>query len=284
MRPPRGAIDQQGVDMEQGRSNADGDVLELLKFTYQREYLGHLLRSPVRLAIFDGHAWFIARDICDVTRESMMAVLYNNGANERCRIFVEPSSLACDGPELPVSSGYGIWMISEPRFYEVTSWRHASDGWDFKRWVMYEVLPTIRHLNPRSNRRIDLPVVQESVKVVDLAKTTGSHIAEHVPSPQNGLFGSDELPSKRRKQQRHYLYRFFDAKDRLLYVGESWNAAARAKQHRANQPWWVQVRNMTVEQYPSHESAVAAEADAIRTERPRYNRAGVVRRQTKKLA
>jgi hypothetical protein len=73
------------------------------------------------------------------------------------------------------------------------------------------------------------------------------------------------------------LYRFYDHDGRLLYVGISFSAVARASQHRAEKPWWPDVANMTVEHLPSRAAAMAAELAAIRTEKPIHNVAGVAR-------
>jgi hypothetical protein len=67
------------------------------------------------------------------------------------------------------------------------------------------------------------------------------------------------------------LYRYFDKDDRLLYVGISFHAAARASQHKADKPWWPQSVRMEIEHLPTREAALAAEANAIRTEAPLHN-------------
>lgn len=70
------------------------------------------------------------------------------------------------------------------------------------------------------------------------------------------------------------LYRFFDAPGHLLYIGISARGAARWSEHAAEKPWWPEVAVTTVEHFLTREDAAAAEADAIRREQPRYNRAG----------
>jgi len=67
------------------------------------------------------------------------------------------------------------------------------------------------------------------------------------------------------------LYRFFDAGGRLLYIGISLNPGVRWKQHRADKPWWTEVATVTVEAHPDRTAVQAAEREAIRAERPRYN-------------
>ena len=70
------------------------------------------------------------------------------------------------------------------------------------------------------------------------------------------------------------LYRFFDADGRLLYVGISFSAVARASQHRGEKPWWPEVANMTVERHDTRDAAAEAELAAILSEKPIHNVVG----------
>lgn len=67
------------------------------------------------------------------------------------------------------------------------------------------------------------------------------------------------------------LYRHFDASGRLLYVGISLSAVQRLAQH-ASSDWSADIRRVDVEVYPTRDAALAAEAVAIRDERPEHNR------------
>jgi hypothetical protein len=67
------------------------------------------------------------------------------------------------------------------------------------------------------------------------------------------------------------LYRFFDSRHHLLYVGISASAAARYAQHRSDKPWADEIATMSVESFATRHEAAMAEAKAIREELPRYN-------------
>lgn len=67
------------------------------------------------------------------------------------------------------------------------------------------------------------------------------------------------------------LYRYFDADGRLLYVGISVSAVARAAQHRRTATWWGDFANMTREVFPTRFAAEEAERRAIVEEKPVYN-------------
>jgi hypothetical protein len=69
------------------------------------------------------------------------------------------------------------------------------------------------------------------------------------------------------------LYRHFDAKGVLLYVGISLSAVERLRQHRAAFNWFGQIVRVDIEVFPSRKEAVAAERRAVKAENPKYNTA-----------
>jgi predicted GIY-YIG superfamily endonuclease len=74
-----------------------------------------------------------------------------------------------------------------------------------------------------------------------------------------------------------FVYRLFSSDGSLLYVGITWSAKARWAKHRAKKPWWSQVSLAQVECFDGEREALAAEMEAIRDERPRFNIRGAVR-------
>ena len=69
----------------------------------------------------------------------------------------------------------------------------------------------------------------------------------------------------------HALYRFFGADDTLLYIGITCDPGSRWTKHAEERPWWCEVSRVTLETFDTRDAVLAAEAAAIRTERPRYN-------------
>lgn len=67
------------------------------------------------------------------------------------------------------------------------------------------------------------------------------------------------------------VYRLFDEAGRLLYVGTSANPQSRWEQHAREKLWWSSVTRATVEWCASRPDALAAEREAIRSERPLHN-------------
>lgn len=72
------------------------------------------------------------------------------------------------------------------------------------------------------------------------------------------------------------LYRFFDADDRLLYVGISLSVVERLRAHRSDKHWFPDLARATFENFDSRREAAAAELAAIKAEKPIYNVAGSV--------
>jgi hypothetical protein len=67
------------------------------------------------------------------------------------------------------------------------------------------------------------------------------------------------------------LYRLYDDTGGLLYVGVSGRWFTRMGEHAASKSWWEDVSMVRRQTWPSRAEALAAEAQAIRAERPRYN-------------
>jgi hypothetical protein len=74
-----------------------------------------------------------------------------------------------------------------------------------------------------------------------------------------------------RQKHGHFLYRHFDKDGALLYVGVTNNLKVRLRTHRRS-PWFADIAKTTTESFPSRKAAGKAEAKAILTEKPRYNR------------
>jgi hypothetical protein len=70
------------------------------------------------------------------------------------------------------------------------------------------------------------------------------------------------------------LYRAYDDRDRLLYVGISDGEFIRLAQHAASAPWTVYAVKITLERYALRSVAEGAERKAIATEDPVWNYQG----------
>lgn len=76
---------------------------------------------------------------------------------------------------------------------------------------------------------------------------------------------------------RTAVYRFYDAADRLLYVGITDSIAARWESHSAAKAWWGDIHRATVVWHDSRTTAHAEESAAIAQEHPVHNVLGTGR-------
>lgn len=77
-----------------------------------------------------------------------------------------------------------------------------------------------------------------------------------------------------RTHATHWVYRCFDADDRLVYVGSTTSLPKRLAQHRATSWWSPTVARVVAKVYPNGVVAREVERAAIRDEVPRWNKAG----------
>lgn len=71
--------------------------------------------------------------------------------------------------------------------------------------------------------------------------------------------------------ERCYVYRFYAADDRLLYVGITRDTRRRFADHERGARWWPDVARWEVRVLPNRAVAEVAEALAIATEHPVFN-------------
>lgn len=92
------------------------------------------LRISLRTILRDGEPWFIAKDVCD-------ALGYTN-TSKALADHVEPE----DWSNVSLGQrGLGsVNIISEPGLYSLINGSKKPEAKQFKRWVMRDVLPTIR--------------------------------------------------------------------------------------------------------------------------------------------
>jgi predicted GIY-YIG superfamily endonuclease len=70
--------------------------------------------------------------------------------------------------------------------------------------------------------------------------------------------------------EKHAVYRCYSDQGQLLYVGTTGQLGKRFASH-AQKFWFVQVRGITLEWYPTELEALNAERRAIHVEHPKFN-------------
>lgn len=70
----------------------------------------------------------------------------------------------------------------------------------------------------------------------------------------------------------HSVYRIYDSDNQLLYVGMSGRVLGRIADHHTTKDWFKDVSRIDIQWHSSKKEATAAEAYAIKSEKPLYNR------------
>ena len=141
-------------------------------------------------------------------------------------------------------------LLHEPR---------ETNAWHVKRALMWEAKATYRFvldylLLARKKKQVyfRLPKWAEGLDIEDIVETMARR----------------DYPDVYRE---FTLYRFWDGKE-LLYIGKSIKAFDRFKQHERTSPFYSLSDSVTMERYSTQEELDAAEVEAIRKEKPKYNR------------
>lgn len=78
-------------------------------------------------------------------------------------------------------------------------------------------------------------------------------------------------PSTNQSNSVFVLYRFYGTDNTLLYIGQTQNPPGRMKQHAHEKSWWTEVGRIELQHYGSLPELVAAEREAITSEKPAHN-------------
>lgn len=67
------------------------------------------------------------------------------------------------------------------------------------------------------------------------------------------------------------LYRHYSKDNELLYIGVSMTITGRTAKHETTAPWFQQIDHIKLQWYGSRSSALIAEEQAIKSEKPTHN-------------
>ena len=86
------------------------------------------------------------------------------------------------------------------------------------------------------------------------------------------ILSDTRCPQVSYEKPRPTVYRYFDSDGVLLYVGVTANGVTRMLVHAGQSRWWPLAASCTLEHFPNEAEAYAAEAQAIASESPLFNR------------
>ena len=73
------------------------------------------------------------------------------------------------------------------------------------------------------------------------------------------------------RDRTHILYRCFNRRKMLLYVGMTNHPENRFKKHASEKVWWKYVDHITLQSFRSRQLLAVAESAAIEIEKPKFN-------------
>ena len=142
------------------------------------------------------------------------------------------------------------------------------------RKVKWTPPPKRTHAEAAAHRAEILSITASHLSIDDLVRMTGrrrdlittdisrlkqlGHAVPHCPRPPS----PDACIA---------VYRHFNADGQLLYIGCSTDPMGRTKAHASSAPWFREVARIELQHFDSLSDALAAEAEAIRMERPLHN-------------
>lgn len=197
---------------------------------------GRLELVRVADTVIDDRTWVLASDVARVLDLGDKWQRVTWAVGECNRVEADRDRVLYDGTIHTTPSGT-VWMVADDSVYDFARSAAGGEARAFSDWVGRTLLGDDR----MEERRLAL-VRSAAVRYPIAAE----------PAPQT-------------------LYRLYNGTRKLLYVGISLNAARRLSDHRRGKPWWSQVAHITLEHFPDRPSVEAAEARAIRTEKPRHN-------------
>lgn len=105
-------------------------------------------QSQVRTVMVNGEPWFIAKDVCEILDHSDVSTAVRRLDDDEKltqTLFVSGQNRE-------------VWLVNEPGLYSLTMTSRKPEAKEFKRWVIHEVLPSIRrhglYANPDTVERI----------------------------------------------------------------------------------------------------------------------------------
>ena len=124
--------------------------------------------------------------------------------------------------------------------------------------------PTISLVEAREATR---KALSDAVKGIKSTNRSGT-VSERGPTITNKWLAHAD----RSGEPTCFLYRHYDARGDLLYVGMTTNLRARRAHHVKRAAWANAIHQIVIEPFESRDEALAAERLAIRTEFPRFQR------------
>ena len=115
-------------------------------------------------------------------------------------------------------------------------------------------------------------IIAELHEAIGVAREQGERDTILMANDALSALGANLVEPISVAESKTALYRHYDKRGRLLYVGISLHTAVRLMGHKSQRATWLyQVARIDIEWLPTRKAALAAERLAIKTEKPPHN-------------
>ncbi|MBC9786741.1 phage antirepressor KilAC domain-containing protein, partial [Heliobacterium chlorum] len=112
--------------------------------------------TKIRTVIIEGQPWFVAKDVCDVLEINHFTNAFERLEEDEKR-KVSVSDLNLGSTEVQRGGARFYTIINEPGLYSLILGSRKPEAKAFKRWVVHEVLPSIRQTGSYSIQNEERP-------------------------------------------------------------------------------------------------------------------------------
>jgi hypothetical protein len=115
---------------------------------------------------------------------------------------------------------------------------------------------------------------EQAQRVRDAPKGQIGSVAAELGIPVKRAYNIRSSHTPEASRPRHVVYRAFDVEEQLLYIGASDSFEDRKRAHLSLSGWAKDAAYWEIEDHPTRQAALDAEAEAIRSECPIHNVVG----------
>lgn len=229
------------------------EPIPVAEFSYETR-AGDVL--PIRMICLEDGPWLSAHDLAPAIGKGVSWQRVTCSVGKHSRLELNKALVAGDWTRTRWAPRETVWFVSEDAALHLTFEATVAEAMPFRTWLIREALPTLRRTELPHTIREDLPVKITRAKPAGDADVRRLERAQRVAAA---------------RRDKTSVYRLFDCDGRLLYVGISMTLAQRIGQHQDAKPWWGDVHTIQHESFKTRAEALAAEATAIRDEKPAHN-------------
>lgn len=134
--------------------------------------------STIRVVNINGDPWFIGKEICDLMGIVNTGVAFSELDTEDKQLINHPDMVKmgiCNTDDFDILR---LMLISEPGLYELVMKSRKPDAKRFKKWVVSEVLPSIRKTGAYGVKPLSRLEMIDQMREIELARIAAEEKAQ----------------------------------------------------------------------------------------------------------